>query len=189
MFSALVVSAAAKFLDAVSELLPDGLFGPVDVAGSPREARAILRERAYDTMFINSDRSDTDAVRLAEEASDAGTVVLLLLPEEDHAKLKEKLRERGVLTLKKPISLRAVADTAENMCAVSKRLGIERRGTERAEEKLGDISIINRAKWMLIDNLKMTEADAHRYIERQAMDRSVTKRQVAENILKTYKTV
>ena len=32
----------------------------------------------------------------------------------------------------------------------------------------------------------MTEADAHRYIEKQAMDRRLSRRQVAENIIKTY---
>ena len=35
--------------------------------------------------------------------------------------------------------------------------------------------------------LKMTEQEAHRYIEKQAMDRCVTKRVVAEQILSTYK--
>jgi response regulator NasT len=34
----------------------------------------------------------------------------------------------------------------------------------------------------------MTESDAHRYIEKQAMDRCVTRREIAENILQTYRT-
>ena len=46
---------------------------------------------------------------------------------------------------------------------------------------------MNRAKWLLIEELKMTEQEAHRYIEKQAMDRCVTKRVVAEQILSTYK--
>lgn len=50
-----------------------------------------------------------------------------------------------------------------------------------------EIRIVNRAKWALIENLKMTEADAHRYIEKQAMDRCIAKREVAEEIIKTYK--
>ena len=39
----------------------------------------------------------------------------------------------------------------------------------------------------MIEELKMTEQEAHRYIEKQAMDRCVTKRVVAEQILSTYK--
>ena len=36
--------------------------------------------------------------------------------------------------------------------------------------KMDEIRIVNRAKWVLITQLKMDEAQAHHYIERQAMD-------------------
>ena len=55
------------------------------------------------------------------------------------------------------------------------------------EEKIEEIRIVNRAKCLLIEQLKMTESDAHRYIEKQAMDRCVTRRVIAENIILTYK--
>ena len=41
--------------------------------------------------------------------------------------------------------------------------------------------------WLVIGELNMTEQEAHRYIDKQAMDRCVTKRAVAEQILSTYK--
>ena len=50
-----------------------------------------------------------------------------------------------------------------------------------------EIRLVNRAKWVLIDQLRMTEQEAHRYIEKQAMDRCVTRRAVAESILATYR--
>ena len=50
-----------------------------------------------------------------------------------------------------------------------------------------EIRIVNKAKWALIENLKMSEEDAHRYIEKQAMDERTTKRIIAENIIRTYK--
>ena len=46
--------------------------------------------------------------------------------------------------------------------------------------------MVNRAKWLLIEELKMTEQEAHRYIEKRAMDRCVTRRAVAEQILSIY---
>ena len=55
------------------------------------------------------------------------------------------------------------------------------------EAKVADIRIINRAKLLLVQHLQMTETEAHKYIEKQAMDRCVTKRAVAEQILSTYK--
>ena len=49
-----------------------------------------------------------------------------------------------------------------------------------------EIRLVNRAKWLLIGELKMDEPSAHRYIEKQAMDRCVSKGEVARGILRTY---
>ena len=46
---------------------------------------------------------------------------------------------------------------------------------------MAEIRLVNRAKWVLIEQLRMTEQEAHRYIEKQAMDRCVTRRAVAES--------
>ena len=54
------------------------------------------------------------------------------------------------------------------------------------EDKMAEIRLINRAKWVLIEKQGMSEQDAHRYIEKQAMDRRTTRRAIAEGILKTY---
>lgn len=54
------------------------------------------------------------------------------------------------------------------------------------DEKMIEIRLVNKAKWLLISELSMSEPDAHHYIEKQAMDRCVTKRTIAEEIIKTY---
>lgn len=51
---------------------------------------------------------------------------------------------------------------------------------------MAEIRIVNRAKWLLISELKMDEQGAHHYIEKQAMDRCISKRIVSEEIIKTY---
>ena len=58
--------------------------------------------------------------------------------------------------------------------------------TASIEEKMEEIRLVNRAKWLLIEQLRMTESEAHRYIEKQAMDRCVTKCSIAENIISMY---
>ena len=45
---------------------------------------------------------------------------------------------------------------------------------------------IDRAKYLLMQYLGMSEAQAHRYIERQAMNLRVSKKVIAEHIRKTY---
>ena len=49
-----------------------------------------------------------------------------------------------------------------------------------------EIQLVNRAKWLLISQLKMSEPDAHHYIERQAMNRCLSKGKVAQEIISLY---
>ena len=66
-----------------------------------------------------------------------------------------------------------------------KLLQMDRRN-RALQEKMTDIRTINRAKWLLIEQLRMTESEAHYYIERQAMDTRLSRREVAENIIRSY---
>jgi len=52
--------------------------------------------------------------------------------------------------------------------------------------KLEETKIINRAKCVLIQHLSMSEGQAHKYIEKQAMDLRLPKGRVAKQILKVY---
>lgn len=53
--------------------------------------------------------------------------------------------------------------------------------------KIEELRLINRAKCVLIDQLRMSEADAHHYIEKQAMNRCISRRAMAEKILSAYR--
>ena len=82
--------------------------------------------------------------------------------------------------------LQLFAQTLRLLCITRERLrGMEKKAVT-LQEKMEEIRLVNRAKWLLIEELKMTEQEAHRYIEKRAMDRCVTRRAVAEQILSTY---
>ena len=49
---------------------------------------------------------------------------------------------------------------------------------------MAEIRIVNRAKWLLITEKHLSEPEAHRYIEKQAMDRCLPRREVAEEIIR-----
>ena len=49
-----------------------------------------------------------------------------------------------------------------------------------------EIRLVNRAKMLLMQNLNMSEADAHRYIEKEAMNRCIKRTNLSEEIIKTY---
>ncbi len=72
------------------------------------------------------------------------------------------------------------------LISARERIRRTEKKTLSIEEKMNEIRLVNRAKWLLISELKMTEPDAHRYIEKQAMDRCIPKRRVAEEIIKMY---
>ena len=57
---------------------------------------------------------------------------------------------------------------------------------ERLQEKIAEIRLVDRAKCALIQYADMTEPQAHRYIEKQAMDLRRTRLDIAQSILKAY---
>ena len=87
---------------------------------------------------------------------------------------------------RKPTSALLLNQSLKWLVSARERL---RRMEEKAtsvEEKMEEIRLVNRAKWLLIEQLKMTEAEAHRHIEKQAMDRCTTRQEIALGIIKTY---
>ena len=58
--------------------------------------------------------------------------------------------------------------------------------TDQLRAQLQDLKRIQKAKGLLMRQLGMTEQDAHRWIEKAAMDRCVKKREIAETIIRMY---
>lgn len=187
VYSVLVVSASEKFNQSLAGLLPQSRFSPVRTVSGVGAARRELLERPYDLVLINTPLPDQSGVRLAIDlCGDSGTGVLLFVKSEHYAEVADRVEDYGVLTLQKPTSSGLVSQSLHLLCGTRERLRRMEQKTASIAEKMEEIRLVNRAKWLLISELKMTESDAHRYIEKQAMDRCVTRRAVAESILKTY---
>lgn len=186
-YGVLIVSASEKFNSAMRTLLPMTDYWPLDFAGSVSEARRRLLDAEYDLVLINAPLQDDFGIRLATGlCSNTGLGVLLFVKAALYEEVCSKVTEYGVLTVSKPAPLQVVRQSLSVLCATRERL---RRMEERqasVEEKIEEIRLVNRAKWLLIERLGMTEAEAHRYIEKQAMDQRVSKRELAENLIKTY---
>ena len=121
-----------------------------------------------------------------EPKIDGLSVALLLAKSDVYDEMEAKLTCQGVFTLAKPTSALLLNQSLKWLVSARERL---RRMEEKAtsvEEKMEEIRLVNRAKWLLIEQLKMTEAEAHRHIEKQAMDRCTTRREIALGIIKTY---
>ena len=187
VYSVLIVSAAEKFNLSLRALLPDFRFSPVRFESSVNAAKRILLERNFDFVMINSPLPDEDGLRFAIDlCREKDKVALLFVREELYTATYARTAEHGVFLLSKPVSRGMAAQAIDWMIATRERLKKLEEKTVSMEEKLLEIRTVNRAKWLLINELKMTEADAHRYIEKQAMDSCVSKKTIAETIIRTY---
>ena len=186
-YSVLLVSASEKFNTAMRGLLPMTDFWPLDCAGSVSEARRRLCELDYDLVLINAPLPDDFGVRLATGiCSGSGAGVLLFVKAALYEDVCAKVTEYGVLTVSKPAPTQVVRQSLRVLCATRERLRLMEERQASVEEKIEEIRLVNRAKWLLIERLGMTEAEAHRYIEKQSMDQRIPRRELAENIIKTY---
>ena len=86
----------------------------------------------------------------------------------------------------KPLSKNTLYEALNLITATHFRLEKMEHKNAKLTAKMEEIRIVNHAKWVLIENLGLTEEEAHKMIEKQAMDTRQTKREVSENILKTY---
>lgn len=187
VYSVLVVSASETFNTSLSALLPESKFSPVRYESSISAAKRTTLERAYDFVIINSPLPDDTGLRFAIDLCGLKTTaVLLMVRAELYASTYDKVAEHGVYILTRPTSRNTVSLAMDWMITTRERLKKFEKKTLSTEEKMQEIRTVNHAKWLLIDHLKMTEADAHRYIEKQAMDRCISKREMAEEIIKTY---
>ena len=187
VYSVLIVSAAEGLNDALSALLPTSKYSPTNFVSNISAAKRALAERAFDFVIINSPLPDDIGTRFAiDTGSSKETVVLLMVRAELQAEIYDKVAEHGVFVLPKPTSKPTMAIALSWLSSAREKLRKTEKKTLSIEEKMEEIRIVNRAKWILIRELKLDEPEAHRYIEKQAMDRCISKRIVAEEIIKTY---
>lgn len=150
------------------------------------EARRVCTSAAErGVAIINSPLCDGDGIKTAAELTAAGHVTLLILSRDQYHAARAVAQE-GVFLLPRPISENVMFSVLWFLATACMR-GRGQGGDEgEISRRMDEIKIVDRAKWLLIDYLKMSEAQAHRYIEKQAMDQRITRLEAAKNILKTY---
>lgn len=183
-YSVLIVSPSSKLQESLSTLMPAGEYYPVKTVCSTAEARRCLLHKEFDLVLINSPLPDGPGIGLAEDLcgeTEAG--VLLLVKAESYEEVTARVQESGVITLCKPGSRQLVAHSLQALCAMRARLRVRGKDQATVEEKIQELRLIDRAKWILMENRRMTEPEAHKALELMAMERRITKRQAAEEVI------
>jgi len=187
MENALIVSNSEKNTASLIEVLKADSITRMSIVESAGAARRLFLEQDFDLVIVNMPLQDESGESLARYiASKDISQVILLVPGEHFETIAAACAEEGVLTIARPVhktilwSTLKLAEAAQNRL---KRLQAENR---KLKQQIDDTRIIHRAKCLLIARHNMSEQDAHRCIEKQAMNSRSTKRAIAEGILEGY---
>jgi response regulator NasT len=92
----------------------------------------------------------------------------------------------GVCVVAKPVNKTMFFQAIKLVTATRSRILGYQKENAKLQVKIDEIKLINRAKCVLMEYLKLTEPQAHRYIEKQAMDTRQSKKDIARDILLRY---
>lgn len=182
-YSVLIVSSSEQFNITVKKVLPDRRFDVIEIRKSASSARRELLVREYDLVVVNAPLTDgmgNEFVMDVVEKHSSG--VILAVPTEVYASVNDHLIEYGVMTLPKPLKLAELERMIRLSIALNDRLRKVHVKLRTLNEKMEELKIVSRAKIVLVER-GMSEAEAHEYIIREAMNKGLTKRQVAEDIV------
>jgi len=187
MDSALIVSSSDQSAAALSAVLRRESFTQIMVVKTAAETRRLINTTEYDLFIINTPLSDEEGSELARQLAERLTgEVVILVREEKYNETLARQAEFGIIAISKPIQPTAFWQALKLAEAMHRRSQMVQADNRKLQRKLDEIKIIDRAKLLLITRMNMSEPEAHRYIERQAMDRRMTKREIADGIIGTY---
>jgi AmiR/NasT family two-component response regulator len=180
----LIVSGNDAGSQKLSELLSGAGFGQIQKVGSASEARHVALKGDFDLVLINMPLTDETGKELAFDFADyTNSAVMTLLANGREEIIGSFGRNKGIFIVTKPINRKVFLDSVAFVLASRRKLKKMIQKNMELTKMLEDLKAVSQAKCMLIANSKLSEMEAHRYIEKQAMDLQLTKRQVAERLI------
>ena len=177
--------------DAGAEIIQNMLqkYGNVisNVCRSSGKTRMEIQNIDYDAVIINPPLSDESGYDIAYEiASSTGVAVLLLIKNEYFDEISMTAENYGVFTLSKPFSVASFEHALSFMFASGERMKKLENENKKLMAKIDEMRVINQAKLLLVEKAGMRESQAHRYIEKESMDKRITKKEAAERVIKNF---
>ena len=187
MEKVLIISTQKESSDALFDIIKPLDFSNYDYATSGGEARRKFDYMDFDLTIINTPLSDEFGTDLALDIADKSLSAILLLVKSDiKEQVHDKVSVTGAFVVGKPINRQVLLQTIPFVLSSKQIIATLREQNQVLKRKVDDVKVIERAKFCLIKYLGLDEKQAHRYIQKQAMDLRIAPRSVADNILKTY---
>ncbi len=183
----LLISSLEKSREAVLQLLKAEYDTEPESAHTAAEGRRKALEKRYDAIIITSPLRDESADKLSTELAERTTSGIMLIVSADAEEATEqRVMQYGVFVLAKPLGKAMFLKALRLLEAAEYRMQRIQQENEELRQQMDETRIISRAKSVLIRYLSMTEPQAHRYLEKQAMDLRITKLEAARRLLSTY---
>ncbi|MBR6984087.1 MAG: ANTAR domain-containing protein [Ruminococcus sp.] len=188
MNKAMIVAHQSDTTSCIEQVLRNVGFGKISVISSCSEARRIIKsETEPDIIVISTPLPDEFGQELAEMAADNTSAGIILVCLNDIAEdIADRVSDSGITVVPKPLDRQLFTRTVKLVTANRSRMLGLKKENEELLSKIDEMRLINRAKSTLMKYLKFTEPQAHKYIEKQAMNTRQTRREVAMRILATY---
>jgi AmiR/NasT family two-component response regulator len=164
------------------EMLVDAGYEVVAEAGDGVQAIELVKAEKPDLAILDVKMPILDGISAAEEIISYCPV--LMLTAFSQRELVDRARDAGVMAyVLKPFTINDLVPAIE--IAISRHLQMKSLADEVADlhQRLETRKLIDRAKGILMAALNLTEPQAFSWIQKAAMDRRLTMREVAEAVI------
>lgn len=186
-YSVLVISSSMNFNNSISKYLKTYNFNEVTYTSDLGMAKRTINEKRFDFLIINSPIGTDSLVKYTLEISPvSGPITLLFIKDSIYNDSLEQLTNAGIFVVSKPCSEVSINYAFNWLISAHNRFIKIKKKAISIESKMQEIRIINKAKWMLIENENMNEEKAHKEIEKMSMNLCVSKKEISEIIIKKY---
>ena len=184
IFRILLVSSSKNFSTGILNALMHESYD-IEVIDSISKAKRLVLDKEFDIIIVNSPVIDDFGLDFSiEQSLDCG--ILMFVKPEIEAEIYYKTYQYGILTLTKPSSKSILLQSLRLLSSAIAKKELIYTKPKNINERLEEIKIINTAKLLLIEYKHFTEDEAHKYIEKRAMDFRQTKIKVAKKIIDEY---
>jgi response regulator NasT len=185
--SALIVCGKQEFGDGIAALLLGDGFRIVEIALSASDARRKLAYLEPDLVIASLPLTDDPGLRFILDLPDMGApaVVALIRPETLKG-MQIGIEQAGALILPKPVSRTVLKQTVRYALGARRSIEGLRKEREGLRKQIDERRVIEKAKWLMIRHLGITEPEAHRALQKRAMDERRQQLAVAQDVIKHY---
>ena len=168
----------------LAEMLAEQGYDVVGQASDGQQAVALAEQLRPDLAIFDVKMPVMDGLAAAEAVGNQRICPVIMLTAFSQKELVERARDAGVMAyVVKPFSASDVLPAIE--VAASRWAELKALESEVADlgERLETRKAVEKAKGVLMKKLKISEAEAFRWIQKTSMDRRLTMREVAQAVI------